>query len=181
MAAVFDPFLHSQITQMYNTEQKLLRAMQWCCLPKHCIEHRTLLQRLRDKHLLDLKTIVFEFEWPGKSLIGEDGVERFWTLIQHCDQEVIFQELCLQHLNAAVKNQEASRKYIPFLHDRVLINRGLKQLYGTQLRIVDKQLVACPIAEPDQLERRRKEYDMEPISEYFQKIKGRIPKRVFNN
>lgn len=174
MVVVFDPFLHFQITQMYNTEQRVLRAMQWCCSPMPCSDHSSILQGLRDKNLSDLKAIVDEFEWPGKSLIGEDGVERFWSLIQHCDQDVDFQELCLQHLSAAVNNNEASKKYIPFLHDRTLKNRGVKQLYGTQLRIVEQRLVAYPIGEPILLEHRRKEYGLEPFSEYIHKVKGMI-------
>jgi hypothetical protein len=176
MAIVFDPFLDSQITQMYNAEQRILRAMQWCCLPSPCSEHSTIIQGLRDKNLSDLKGIVYEFEWPGKSLVGEDGVERFWSLIQHCDQDVGFQELCLQHLHVAVQNNEASKKFIPSLQDRVLKNRGLKQLYGTQLQIVNKQLVPYPIADFHLLEQRRKEYGLEPFREYIHAMKEKIPK-----
>lgn len=159
---------------MYNAEQKLLRAMQHCCLPNTCSVHSKIIQELRDKNLSDLKDITQQFQWPSKNLIGEDGVERFWSLVQHCDQDVVFQELCLQHLFTAVQNEEASKKYIPFLHDRTLKNRGVKQLYGTQLQIIDQQLVAYPIAEPILLEHRRKEYGLEPFSEYIHKVKGMI-------
>ena len=174
----FDPFLSHDIHQMYDREQKILKAIQLCCGPNPCSEHSQIIQALRDRHLPLLKKIISEHEWPGNSLIGDDGVKKLWTLVQHCDHDVDFQELCLRHLQAAIRNQDASSEYFAFLTDRVLRNRGLKQLYGTQLRISNSQLVPCPIADETSLDERREECGLKPFSEYLHHMKKIISKNL---
>lgn len=163
----FAPILAHDIHQMYESEQKVLRALQLCCGLYRCAEHSQIIQDLRDRHLPLLKKIISKHEWPGKSLIGEDGVTKLWTLVQHCDQDVDFQELCLRHLYSAVTRKDASKEYIAYLTDRALRNRGLEQLYGTQLRISNHQLIPCPIADEISLDERREEYGLEPFSDYL--------------
>ena len=167
MALYFDPFLAHDIHQMYEREQKVLRAIQWCCGPYRCEEHIKSMQALCDRHLPVLKKIISEHEWPGNSLIGEDGVTKLWTLVQHCDQDVNFQELCLRHLQVAIRNQDASSQHYAYLADRALRNRGMKQLYGTQLQVSNQRLVPYPIADDISLNERREEFGLEPFSEYL--------------
>lgn len=85
MALSFNPFLAHDIHQMYAREQTVFKALQWCCGPKHCSEHSQIIQELRDRHLPLLKKIISKHQWPGNNLIGDSGVKKLWTLIQHCD------------------------------------------------------------------------------------------------
>jgi hypothetical protein len=174
MALYFDPFLAHDIHQMYEREQKVLRAIQICCGPHRCDEHLKIIQELCDRHLPRLKNIISKHEWPGNSLIGKEGVKKFCTLIQHCDRDVDFQELCLGYLQVAIRNQEASAEYFAYLADRSLRNRGLKQLYGTQLRIIHHQLVPYPISDENSLAERREEFGLEPLNVYLDQIKKLI-------
>lgn len=167
MALYFDPFLAHDIHQMYTREQKILKAIQWCCGLNRCEEHSKIIQELRDRHLPILKKIISQYEWPGNSLIGEHGVKKLWTLVQHCDQDVDFQELCLSYLQFAIRNQDALSGYFAYLTDRALRNRGVKQLYGTQLRISNHQLVPYPIADEISLDERREEFGLEPFNVYL--------------
>lgn len=167
----FDPFLSHDIHQMYEREQKVLRAIQVCCGLNRCTEHTQIIQTLRDRHLPLLKSIISQHEWPGNSLIGDDGVKKLWTLVQHCDHDVDFQELCLRHLQAAIRNQDSSSTYFAYLTDRTLRNRGVKQLYGTQLRIYNHQLVPYPIADEISLDERRTEFGLEPFDEYLDSMR----------
>jgi hypothetical protein len=50
----------------------------------------------------------------------------FWLLVQHQDLDLSLQINCLK--NCGFENKEFA-----YLTDRVLVNRGEKQIYGTQL------------------------------------------------
>jgi len=163
----FDPFLAHYIAQMYEREQKVLRAIQVCCGIYRCEEHVKAIQDLRDRHLPLLQQIIKKYQWPGTDLIGKDGIKKLWTLVQHCDHDVEFQERCLGHLQAAVRNHDAPPEYFAYLNDRTLKNRGVSQIYGTQLRILDNELVAYPILDEAHLDQRRKEIGLEPFDQYL--------------
>src|SRR5205085_1172028 len=78
--------------------------------------------------------------WPGKSLVGVDGANAAWLLVQHADQGRAFQKRCLPLLEAAVKKGEATGVQLAYLSDRVRVGAGEKQVYGTQFRTVDGKL-----------------------------------------
>jgi len=42
-----------------------------------------------------MKEIVAKHGWPGKRLIGEDGANAAWLLVQHADANLVFQKQCL--------------------------------------------------------------------------------------
>ena len=42
-------------------------------------------------NLLEAKAIVNQYGFPGSSLVGESGSSKFWAIVQHCDDDVKFQ------------------------------------------------------------------------------------------
>jgi hypothetical protein len=68
----------------------------------------------------------------GYSLVGESGSSRFWAIVQHCDDDVPFQQKVLLLMKKEVDRKNASGRNYAYLKDRVLINLKQKQLYGTQ-------------------------------------------------
>lgn len=52
-------------------------------------------------HQARLKAIIDRHGWPGKSLVGEDGAQSAWLLVQHADVDLAFQERCLTLMRAA--------------------------------------------------------------------------------
>jgi hypothetical protein len=111
-----------------------------------------------------LQDFVEKYGYPDKDMIGEEGMEAFWLLVQHQDYEVDFQEKCLRNCGFT-DNQKA------YLKDRVRVNRGRKQLYGTQFTRNDEgRLEPEPIEDKEELEARRKKMGLEPFSEYREKM-----------
>jgi len=98
--------------------------------------------------------IIKPYGYPTQESIGKKGMEAFWLLIQHQDRDLKFQEECLK--NCDFENEEKA-----FLTDRVLLNQGKKQLYGTQFigEIKDKKNV----------DKRRKAMGLKPLAEYLKK------------
>ena len=68
-----------------------------------------------------MKEILEEHGWPGWSMVGEDGSTAAWTLAQHADLDLPFQELALAYLMGAVEAGDASPGDLAYLIDRVRV------------------------------------------------------------
>ena len=114
-----------------------------------------------------LREIVARYGWPGRSLVGEEGAQHAWLLAQHADRQLEFQRKALALLADAVEQGEATARQLAYLTDRVRMNEGKEQLYGTQLAGRDGKVTPWPIENPDELDIRRAAVGLEPFEEYI--------------
>ena len=93
------------------------------------------------KNLTRMKQIVSDFGWPTISLVGKKASHMAWLLVQHADTHLKFQKHCLNLMKEAIKKKEVMLPDIAYLTDRVLVNQGKLQIYGTQFYkpVRDKQ------------------------------------------
>jgi len=126
-----------------------------------------------------MREIVSQIGWPSQSLVGPDASSKAWLLVQHADHDVMFQSDCLRMMKAADQG-EVRKQEIAYLEDRVRVNRGKPQLYGTQfLKNINGEYLPKPIESPDEVDKRREEMGLGPLEEYkigFKNIK--IPKKA---
>jgi len=116
-----------------------------------------------------LKAIFERYGYPGYSLVGKKGSNDFWLMTQHCDKDVAFQEKILAAMRAKVELHDADAKNFAYLTDRVRVNTGRKQLYGTQVTYnVDScQAVPKPLEDSLHVNERRKQIGMESLESYL--------------
>jgi hypothetical protein len=78
-----------------------------------------------------MKRIVAERGWPGRSLVGDDGAQAAWLLVQHADHDPAFQRACLELLGQAVQAGEADARQHAYLTDRCVLGAvaGRKDLH----------------------------------------------------
>ena len=94
-----------------------------------------------------------------------------WLLAQHADADPAFQAECLPLLAAAVEAGEAARASLAYLEDRVCVGRGEPQRYGTQgADGEDGRWRPRPLAEPDEVDRRRADAGLEPLATYVARM-----------
>ncbi len=110
-----------------------------------------------------MREIVAEYGWPGYALAGIDGAHAAWLLVQHAPDE--FQEECLPLLEAAVARGDAAPRDLAYLTDRVLMQRGEPQVYGTQYQVIDGRLSLWAVRDPDGLDQRRAALGLPPEAE----------------
>jgi hypothetical protein len=79
------------------------------------------------------KEIVLQYGWPKVSQIGKDGQNNLWLIVQHADQDVLFQQKALRAMEKLEGTNEINQENYTFLYDRVQCNLNYKQLYGTQV------------------------------------------------
>jgi hypothetical protein len=104
--------------------------------------------------------------WPGQTLVGEEGAGAAWLLAQHADRDPARQRVLLRALRDAVAQGEASPAHLAYLEDRVRVNVGQLQLYGTQFTVTGGELGPCPIEDRQRLDERRAEAGLEPFADY---------------
>jgi hypothetical protein len=128
------------------------------------------MQEIDARNTAWMKGVVDRRGWPGKSLVGADGAQKAWLLVQHADQDPEFQKRCLKLLAEAVKRGEASPEHLAYLTDRVRVADKEKQVYGTQFREVDGRMEPHPIEDEADVDKRRKEVGLPPLAEYRKMI-----------
>jgi uncharacterized protein DUF6624 len=119
-----------------------------------------------------LREIIRQYGWPRISLVGFDGASAAWLIAQHAVADAAFQKQCLRLMQAAAKNGEAAKENLAFLIDRVRVEEGKAQLYGTQFRYRDGKTVMAPIENEANLDRRRKRMGLSPIGPYRKQMES---------
>jgi hypothetical protein len=119
-------------------------------------------------NMIKAKSIIAKYGFPGFDLVGEYSND-FWAIVQHCDDDVQFQQQVLKLLIKQVIKHNASGENYALLQDRVLVNTGKKQLYGTQVRYNTKTKSAkpLPISDSTNVDNRRKAVGLSPLNEYL--------------
>jgi hypothetical protein len=87
--------------------------------------------RVSRENYFFLKRIIERGGWPSSDVVGEEGENSAWLIAQHSDFNVDFQEDCLGLIKNLPLTKER-RSYISYLSDRIRINKGKKQIFGTQ-------------------------------------------------
>lgn len=89
-------------------------------------------------------------QWVGINILGYAGDRAAWLIAQHADNFVNFQEKCYNLLLEAYEKNNTISTNLPYLYDRIMINKGLKQRYATQIRIIDNQVIFINLENEDE-------------------------------
>lgn len=113
-----------------------------------------------------LQSIMEHQGWPRRSIFGEDA-QTAWLIAQHSDNDTELQQQALEMLMQVVKKGEAPAKEGAYLTDRVRVNQGQPQIYGTQVHRIDGKVVLYEVEDPEHLDERRKSVGLGPEAEYL--------------
>lgn len=118
-------------------------------------------------NLVRVTFLIDKYGWMGRSVIGNRGNYTLWLVIQHAPLKA--QEKYLPLMQASVKKGESRAMELACLKDRVLMYKGEKQIYGTQVRINNKTGAQelWPVENEKDVNVRRKEVGLEPLEEYL--------------
>ncbi|MBI2551436.1 hypothetical protein HYV73_03785 [Candidatus Uhrbacteria bacterium] len=123
------------------------------------------------ENTIRLQEIIDEIGWPTISKVGKEASRMAWLIAQHADHDSIFQHRVLEIMKS-VEAGEIEKSELAYLEDRVRVNEGKAQRFGTQF-FCDKDGVFGPrlIEDRNGLENRRKEFRLEPFAEYEKKMR----------
>jgi hypothetical protein len=120
-------------------------------------------------HQKRVKQVFDNFGFPGYDLVGEGGSSDFWLIVQHSDHVPEFQLEVLEKMKKEVDKGNANSRTYGLLVDRVKLNTGQAQIYGTQVTYNMEICQAYPrnLADSINVNKRRKEIGLEPLEEYL--------------
>jgi hypothetical protein len=87
---------------------------------------------LHRQHARRLLAILETQGWPTTSVVGEDGADAAWLIVQHAIGSPAEMRQGLAFLTAAAERGEAGWWRVAQLDDRIRILEGRPQRYGTQ-------------------------------------------------
>jgi hypothetical protein len=120
---------------------------------------------LDKKHTARLREIVEAIGWPTIPLVGKKASSAAWLIAQHADKDIAFQQHSLVLMRKAPLHS-IDLTELAYLEDRVLVNEGKPQLYGTQFYVHDGTFQPRPISDREHLDQRRKSVGLKVFEDY---------------
>lgn len=120
-------------------------------------------------HQKILENMFYRYGFPGYDLVGKDGSQDYWLMVQHCDKWPAFQERVLTAMKPQVLKGNVNPANYAYLVDRVMLNTGRQQVYGSQVmyNLDSCQAMPKPLQDSLTVNVRRKEMGLEPIEVYL--------------
>lgn len=145
-------YVQSILSYMYQIDQdvrvEFLQDLQINGIVGRDLEHDELARLVHDVgafHLNIMKQILAVHGWITISKFGVDADHQAWLLIQHNDGDLFFKAGCLFVLTQLIENGQTDAQNYAYMYDRVCLNFGMKQKYGTQFMVTeDKEIVLYP-------------------------------------
>ena len=114
-----------------------------------------------------LADLVARRGWTGRSIVGADGADAAFALVQHADADTALQARVLPLLERAYRAGEATGQQVALLTDRLATARLTAQVYGTQADLVGGRAVPKPIRDSANVDSRRAAVGLPPLREYL--------------
>ncbi|MDH3975545.1 MAG: hypothetical protein OEV42_14805 [Deltaproteobacteria bacterium] len=138
------------------------------------VEYHPRMKATHEKNNARIKEIISEYGWPGFSMVGKEGSQAAWLIVQHAVLDTEFMNKCLALLKEATIHGEAEGWCLAYLQDRVLTMSGKLQIYGTQHDIDEKGIAyPLPIEDPGKVEELRKKLGLDSLSDATRRIQER--------
>lgn len=119
-------------------------------------------RRENERKLLEL---LDDYGWPTASSVTEFAAAGAALIINHTSYEIRAQYFPL--LEEAFKKGEAQPLRYAKMRDRLLVEEGKEQLYGTQWKFDNSKKIPYPIEKPEEVDKRRAEIGLGPLSIYL--------------
>lgn len=121
-----------------------------------------------DLRSIRIRQIIAKYGWPGRTMVGPEAEKAAYYLISHT-QDLPLKKLSLE-LMTKLGTAEVEGQQIATLTDKILLAEGKKQRYGQNYEFTpDGKLIAKPIEDEGNVDKRRAELGLEPLAEYLRK------------
>lgn len=120
---------------------------------------------------LRVEAMFDKYGFLGFDKVGKEGSNHFWLLVQHSDKFPQFQKKVLKAMDKEVKKGNADPNNYAYLYDRVKVNAGEKQLFGTQVtydtETTGRAIPKIGLIDSANIDKLRKEYSLEALKDYL--------------
>lgn len=121
-------------------------------------------------NLLRVTAIIDSAGWLGEDVIGRKANQALFLVVQHADARPDLQALYLEEMRLAVEQGHARPHELAMLEDRVAVNHGRPQIYGSQIGWTDGKPFVKPMIDEERVNERRAAMGMEPLETYTERF-----------
>jgi VWFA-related protein len=165
--AIPNPKLHDELLKLALQTEKLIYSSIQENAPDDAAQSR--LNEAVARNNARLCQILKEFGWPTTALVGQDGVSATLYLLR-TSRELEIQRALLPVIDAAVKRGEVQKGELAYLVDRLRVNAGMKQLFGTHVKLKNGFLVLLPIEGEAHVDDRRRQFGLPPLADQLRSL-----------
>lgn len=138
------------LSEVLVSDQRIRRSNDFIKLAKE--DHRN--QEL-------VISIIEKCGMPTLKEVDQKQMDAVWLVLQHSDKEI--RKKYFPQIEKAVKNGDLSKQQYALMKDRMLMDEGKPQIYGSQI----KNGKLYKLENPETVNERRKEMGLEPIEDYL--------------
>lgn len=162
--------LKAEIISMAEADQRVLQELAETG-ELDTTDYHPRVHEIHKKNTARMKEIVREYGWPCSDLVGSEGAEAAWMVVQHA-VDADFMQSCVHLLENAVQNNQAEGWHLAFLQDRLLTLSGQPQIYGTQFNHdEDGWPIPYPIKDEANVDQRRADLGLNTLQERIEEMR----------
>lgn len=130
------------------------------------------MEEVHRRNALELESIIDACGWPGKSLVGADGAEAAWLVLQHSIGRPSLQRRCVALLREAAALGEAEPAHAAHLEDRICFFERRPQRYGTQFDWDEHgRMSPWLLEDPERVDEYRRSVGLGPLAEAVERVR----------
>lgn len=141
------------LSEVYTSDQKIRRENNLIKYAKE--DHRN--QEL-------VISIIEKCGMPTLNEVNQEQMDAIWLGLQHTEYKYRIKYFPL--IEKAVENGDLSKEQYALMKDRVLMDEGKPQIFGSQI----KNGKLYDLEEPETVNERRQEMGLEPIEDYLKRF-----------
>ncbi len=121
-------------------------------------------------NLVRVTAILDSAGWLGEAEVGRTANQALFLVLQHADARPDVQARYLEEMRLAVEQGLARPHELAMLEDRVEVNHGRPQIYGSQIGWTDGKPFVKLLIEEEHVNERRAAMGMEPLEKYAERF-----------
>jgi len=129
-------------------------------------------------NLREAEALVDHYRLPTISKVGAENAHKFWLMVMQFNHDTEFQTRILKAMHEELEENDVSTADYAFLTDRIRVNQGRAQLYGTQVfyNEMTEQFEPFDLKKPDSVDQRRVIMGLERINSYIKEVNSKFSK-----
>ena len=113
-----------------------------------------------------LKDLVAREGWPTTARVGAEASKSAFLILQHAVHDPGFQRMMLDTIAQAFARGEVDGQSYALLFDRVAVQSGQKQRYGSQAQMRGGRIVFDPMEDSTKVDSLRASVGLPPLADY---------------
>ena len=169
-AQVVDEKLRAELLEMRDRDQKARSDCNKGTTHERMKCYASMSESVDKPNMKRLNEIYNSIGFPDAQRVGKDGVHAYYLILQH-SSDIVLKQKSLPGITKAFEEKHLSPSDYANFTDRLLVNQGKPQVYGTNFDFKDNKLVMSKTEDLKNLDERRKKIGLMPIAEYAKILK----------